>query len=128
MERVKGIGGIFFKSERPPELYAWYEKHLGLKREAGGVVLFPWRYDGDDSRKAFTVWSLFPRNTGYFEPSRSSFMVNYIVDDLDNLLMVLREEGVEIDEKREDSEYGRFAWIMDPEGNRIELWEPPRER
>ncbi len=73
------------------------------------------------------MWSLFPKDTKYLDPSRAGFMVNYRVDDLDALLAVLREEGVEIDEKREDSEYGRFAWIMDPEGNRIELWEPPKE-
>ena len=72
-----------------------------------------------------TVWSLFKKDSEYFNPSRSSFMINYLVDDLDALLAALREEGV--DSKREDSDYGRFAWIMDPEGNRIELWEPPKE-
>ena len=74
-----------------------------------------------------TVWSLFPKHTIYLDPGRATFMVNYRVDDLDKLLQVLREEGVDVDEKREDSEYGRFAWIIDPEGNKIELWEPPKE-
>jgi predicted enzyme related to lactoylglutathione lyase len=126
MQRVTGIGGIFFKSDDPEELYAWYEKHLGIKRNPGGPVVFHWREGQDADRPGTTVWSLFPRNTSYFDPSHSSFMVNYRVSDLDALLNVLRTEGVEIDPKHEDSEFGRFAWIMDPEGNRIELWEPPK--
>jgi predicted enzyme related to lactoylglutathione lyase len=126
MKRVTGIGGIFFKSENPQALYEWYEQHLGIKRDPVEGVCFHWREAEDATKKGITVWSLFPEHTKYFDPSRSSFMLNYRVDDLDALLEVLREEGVQIDEKREDSEYGRFAWIMDPEGNRIELWEPPR--
>jgi predicted enzyme related to lactoylglutathione lyase len=74
-----------------------------------------------------TVWAIFPKDTKYFDPSRAGFMMNFIVEDLDALLATLREEGVEIDPKREDYDYGRFAWIIDPEGNRIELWEPPRK-
>jgi predicted enzyme related to lactoylglutathione lyase len=124
MERVTGLGGVFFKAENPEQLYAWYEKHLGLKRNQG-CVIFPWRHANDPDKKGTTVWSLFKKDTKYFEPSRASLMVNYRVGDLDALLEVLRREGVEIDPKREDSEYGRFAWIMDPEGNRIELWQPP---
>src|SRR5947207_838198 len=116
MKRVTGIGGIFFKSEAPQTLYEWYERHLGIKGDPAGGVIFPWRHEQDPARKGMTVWSLFPKDTKYFAPSRSSFMVNYRVDDLDALLKVLREEGVEIDEKREDTQYGRFAWIMDPEG------------
>ena len=98
-----------------------YEKHLGLKREPHGQgVSLHWR-DPD----GMTAWALFKKDTKYFNPSQSSFMINYRVDDLDALLAALKEEGVEIDQKREDYDYGRFAWIMDPEGNRIELWEPP---
>jgi catechol 2,3-dioxygenase-like lactoylglutathione lyase family enzyme len=126
MQRVTGIGGIFFKSDDPEKLYAWYEKHLGIKRNPGGPVVFHWREGQDGDRPGTTVWSLFPRNTSYFDPSRANFMLNYRVSDLDALLDVLRAEDVEIDPKREDSEFGRFAWIMDPEGNRIELWEPPK--
>ena len=74
-----------------------------------------------------TVWSIFPRDTKYFDPSASPFMINYRVDDLDALLVALQEEGVKIDPHREDCDYGRFAWIMDPDGNRIELWEPPKK-
>src|SRR5882724_5382421 len=125
MKRVTGIGGIFFKSDNPDALYEWYEKHLGIKRDPVKGVTFNWRDAEDASKMGMTVWSLFPKHTKYFDPSRSGFMLNYRVDNLDTLLEVLRAEGVEIDEKREDSEYGRFAWIMDPEGNRIELWEPP---
>ena len=122
MKRVTGIGGVFFKSEDPEKLYAWYEKHLGLKREPHGQgVSLQW-----DDPKGVTAWALFKKDTKYFNPSQSSFMINYRVDDLDALLAALKEEGVEIDPKREDADYGRFAWIMDPEGNRIELWEPPK--
>jgi len=123
VKRVTGIGGIFFKSENPGKLYEWYEKHLGIKQEPGGVM-FHWREADAPERQGMTVWSLFKKDTKYFDPSRSSFMINYRVDNLDALLEALKAEGVEIDPKREDHEYGRFAWIMDPEGNRIELWEP----
>ncbi len=124
MKRATGIGGIFFKSENPEKLYQWYEKHLGIKREATGAA-FEWRDAEDAQKKGMTVWSIFPSHTKYFDPSRASFMINYRVDDLDALLKVLKEEGVEIDPHREDCDYGRFAWITDPDGNRIELWEPP---
>ncbi|MFL5240838.1 MAG: VOC family protein [Gemmataceae bacterium] len=124
MERVTGLGGIFFKAENPEQLGAWYEKHLGIKQEHG-CATFAWRHADDTNMKGTTVWSLFKKDTKYFEPSKASLMVNYRVKDLDALLEALRQEGVEIDPKRDDSEYGRFAWIMDPEGNRIELWQPP---
>ncbi|HXZ80204.1 MAG TPA: VOC family protein [Terriglobales bacterium] len=124
MERATGIGGIFFKCDDPEKMYQWYEKHLGLKR-VGGAVGFEWRHK-DEDKPGMTVWSLFPRTSTYFDPSQANFMINYCVENLDALLERLRAEGVEIDPKREDHEYGRFAWIMDPEGNRIELWEPPK--
>jgi len=127
MKRVTGLGGLFFKADDPDKLYEWYEKHLGLKREPdGSAVVFRWRECEDGNRPGETVWSIFKSNTKYFEPSQAPFMMNFRVDDLDYLLEQLRKEGVWIDEKREDGEYGRFAWIMDPEGNRIELWEPPK--
>lgn len=125
MKRVTGIGGIFFKSQDPEKLYGWYEKHLGIKRMPGNGAAFEWK-DPESGAEGMTIWSLFPRATKCFDPSHSSFMVNYRVEDLDALLTLLRTEGVEVDDKREDSEYGKFAWIMDPEGNRIELWEPPK--
>ncbi|MBZ5597394.1 MAG: VOC family protein [Acidobacteriia bacterium] len=128
MKRVTGIGGVFFKSENPRQLYRWYEKHLGIQREAHGQgASFEWREAEDSHKKGTTVWSIFPRSTKYFDPSRSGFMINYRGDDLDALLQALKEEGVEIDPHRGDYDYGRFAWIMDPDGNRIELWEPPKK-
>jgi catechol 2,3-dioxygenase-like lactoylglutathione lyase family enzyme len=124
MKRVTGLGGIFFKSKDPDKLRAWYQKHLGLEPDAYGSVVFDCR-DGEVSEKAAqTVWSLFPSDTKYFDPSNASFMINYRVENLDELLKLLRSEGVEVDERTEEYDYGRFGWIMDPEGNRIELWEP----
>lgn len=123
MGRVTGLGGVFFKSDDPERLYAWYETHLGLKRKEGGVF-FRWR-DQNDQTAGTTVWAIFKRDTKYFDPSRAPFMLNYRVDKLDPLLERLRAEGAQVDERREDSEYGRFAWVTDPDGNRIELWEPP---
>jgi predicted enzyme related to lactoylglutathione lyase len=123
MRRVTGIGGVFFKSKDPGRLSAWYEKHLGLKSQ-DNVVFFRWR-DADTDAPGTTLLSFFPQDTQYFAPSPSPVMMNYRVENLDALLEILRAENVQVDEKREDSEYGRFAWITDPEGNRIELWEPP---
>jgi predicted enzyme related to lactoylglutathione lyase len=120
MRRVVGLGGVFFKARDPEKLYAWYEKHLGLTRSGSDAVIF--HHKGDES--GATVWSIFPADTRYFDPSPAPFMINYRVEDLDALLEVLAAEGVPIDPKREEYEYGKFAWITDPEGNRIELWEP----
>ncbi len=124
MKSVTGIGGIFFKAKDQKKMNEWYEKHLGLKQEPGGVSL-RWRDLDNPERIGMTVWSVFKEDTKYFDPSRAPFMINYRVDNLDALLETLRAEGVQVDPKREDTDYGRFAWIMDPEGNRIELWEPP---
>ena len=128
MKKVTGIGGFFFKSTDPEQLYAWYEEHLGMKRDsAAGCVVFKWREPENPAKSGLTAWSIFPKDSKYFDPSSSNFMINFRVSDLDGLLERLRAEGVAIDPKREDYDYGRFAWIMDPEGNRIELWEPPEE-
>lgn len=125
MGRVTGIGGVFFKAEDPDALYAWYEKHLGMKQGVPGQgVNFVWKEDGDP--EGMTVWCIFSKKTNYFEPSKQEFMLNLRVEDLEGLLVKLEEGGVWIDPKRMVEEYGRFAWIMDPEGNRIELWEPPK--
>ncbi len=137
MKRVTGIGGIFFKSHEPDKLYRWYETHLGIHPSPDGSgAAFEWREiqnsdakesgEKDSGNIAVTVWSIFPRDSKYFDPSQSGFMVNYRVDNLDALLEALEEEGVQIDPRRENYDYGRFAWIMDPDGNRIELWEPPK--
>jgi len=128
MKRVTGVGGIFFKSDDAEKLYQWYEKHLGITRAADGSgVSFAWREPDNPEKQGMTIWSVFPRHSKYFDPSKSPFMINYRVDDLDGLLKALAEEGIEC-APAEDSDYGRFAWIMDPDGNRIELWEPPKEK
>jgi predicted enzyme related to lactoylglutathione lyase len=127
VKRVTGLGGVFFQADDPEKLYQWYEKHLGIQREPHGQgAMMHWRENDNPERRGATVWALFEKRTPYFEPSRAPFMLNYRVDDLEALLEALRAEGVTID-KHEDSDYGRFAWIMDPEGNKIELWEPPKE-
>lgn len=120
MAKVTGIGGIFFKSRDPKALAAWYREHLGLDIEDWGGVNFHW---GDP--EGFTVWSPFQEDTGYFDPSDRPFMVNFRVDDLDGMLTRLREADVQVDDRVEEYEYGRFGWFVDPEGTRIELWEPP---
>ncbi len=133
MAGVRGIGGIFFKSDNPEALYAWYRDHLGIVSKPAEGALFPWRRaDGrsqdDSSQDDFTVWSIFPRSTEYFKTSQASFMLNYIVDDLDATLSHLRAKGAQVDDVIEEYDYGKFGWAMDPEGNRIELWEPKPQR
>lgn len=123
MKRVTGIGGVFFKAKDPEKLREWYRTHLGIEAESWGAV-FHWR-DDPRSEDAATAWSVFPEETKHFEPSTKPFMINYRVDDLDWLLTQLRAEGVEVDAKTDESEFGKMGWAMDPEGNRIELWEPP---
>jgi catechol 2,3-dioxygenase-like lactoylglutathione lyase family enzyme len=123
MERVTGIGGIFFKARNPANLIAWYREHLGIEAQ-DGFFSFPWRELNEPQRLARTVWAPFPEDTSYFQPGQASFMINYRVANLDRLLDQLRSAGVAIDGRTED-ENGRFAWILDPDGNRIELWEPP---
>ena len=120
--RILGIGGIFFKSANRDQMREWYSKHLGLTDKGGGAVL-PWREHDDPQKEHVTAWSLFPASTDYF-PSTQPFMINYIVDDMDALLDRLKQEGVKIDPKRMDESYGRFAWIYDSDGNKIELWQP----
>lgn len=125
MKRVTGIGGVFLKCKDPKAMYAWYEQHLGIQREHGNVM-FKWREVEDPEKEGMTVWALFPESTEYFAPSKSSFMMNFCVENLEELLKALRAEGVQVDDKVESHDYGKFGWIMDPEGNRIELWEPPK--
>ena len=124
MERVTGIGGIFFKSTDPQKLREWYEKYLGIKAEKNGTM-FEWREKEAPERVGCTIWSPFPASTKYFDPSHAPFMINYRVANLHALIGQLQQEGVQIAGGIEESDYGKFAWVMDPEGNRIELWEPP---
>lgn len=125
MKRVTGIGGIFFKARDPQALAAWYRDHLGLNVEDWGGAVFQW---ADDSATGTTVWSPCKHDTGYFAPSAAPFMVNFRVADLHALLAVLRAEGCEVMDAVEESEFGKFGWVMDPEGNKLELWEPPAGR
>lgn len=127
MARVTGIGGVFLRARDPKALAAWYAEHLGVKLSDGGGVNFLWA-DEVPKGTGMTVWSAFPEDTTYFGPGTGAgaqaVMVNYRVDDLDGLLAKMTGAGVTIDPHREDHEYGRFAWVIDPERNRLELWQP----
>jgi len=131
MRRVTGIGGVFFKAKDPKALAEWYRVHLGVNVEAWGGAVFRWA-DDDAGGEGATAWNLFDRDTAYFAPGTASFMINYRVADLHALLAALRAEGCKVEDKVEDkvdeSEYGKFGWVIDPEGNKIELWEPPAGR
>jgi catechol 2,3-dioxygenase-like lactoylglutathione lyase family enzyme len=124
MKRVIGVGGIFFKAKDPEKLRDWYRKHLGFQFDPYGSVTFDAPDDEAERKKAQTVWSLFPEDTKYFGTGSQPFMINYRVENLSELLKSLKSEGVWVDERTEEADYGKFGWIMDPEGNRIELWEP----
>lgn len=123
MKRVTGIGGIFFKSRDPKVLSAWYRDHLGLEVTDWGGVIFRW--GGPDSPPGMTIWSPFAQDTNYMAPGSASFMMNFRVADLDSLLAALRTEGCNVVDKTETSEQGKFGWVIDPEGNKVELWQPP---
>jgi predicted enzyme related to lactoylglutathione lyase len=124
MKRVTGIGGIFFSAKDPKALCAWYKTHLGIDVQDWGCATFDWT-DGDGA-KGTTVWSVSAIGANNLAPGKP-FMVNYRVENLEALLEALRAEGCEVLEKVDDSEYGKFGWVMDPEGNKIELWQPPAE-
>lgn len=121
---VTGIGGVFMKADHPDSLGAWYRRHLGLDAGPQGLS-FLWREHDDPARVGRTVWSLFPGNTDYFGASDQQFMVNYIVGDMDRVLSRLADAGIRPVKAPESYPYGRFAWVEDGEGHRIELWEPP---
>lgn len=126
MARVTGVGGVFLRSHDPARLAAWYGKHLGIKVGEGNAAMLAWS-DEVPPGTGMTVWSVFPHETTYFGAGQSSaqaVMVNYRVDDLDGLMEKLSSAGVWIDPKRDDYVYGRFAWIQDCDGNRVELWQP----
>lgn len=123
MKKVTGLGGIFFKSQDPEKMKQWYRDHLGLATDQWGTV-FEWRLPDDPLKKGYTQWSPFTANTEYFHPSEKEFMINYRVDDLALLLQELQQAGIHIIGEVQEFEYGKFAHIIDPEGNKIELWEP----
>jgi predicted enzyme related to lactoylglutathione lyase len=124
MKRVTGVGGIFFKAKDAPALHAWYKRHLGIDVQAWGGASFDSVDDEGKPVAQTTAWLVVPEDSSQFAPSNASFMVNYRVEDLHALVAVLREEGCNVLDKVDDSEYGKFAWVIDPEGNKVELWQP----
>jgi predicted enzyme related to lactoylglutathione lyase len=125
MKRVTGIGGVFFKAKDAPALQAWYKRHLGIDVQGWGGTSFAWTDDAGKPAAGSTVWCISPERSEQFAPSTAPFMVNYRVEDVHGLVKVLRDEGCNVLEKVDDSDYGKFAWVIDPEGNKVELWQPP---
>ena len=124
MAKVTGIGGVFLKCKGDSKaLAAWYEKHLGIPLESWGGAVLKWP-DDKASDGGLTVWNLADRDSTWFAPSESAFMINYRVDDLDALLAQLQAAGIEVIDGPQSHENGKFAWVMDPDGNKVELWEP----
>jgi len=121
MARVVGVGGVFFKSEDPEKLYQWYEEHLGIKKMDDPGVSFR---TSDLSKNGFVVWSAFRSDTQYFDPATKQYMFNLIVDDLDGALQQVQAGGAELIGEVEAYDFGRFGWFMDPDCNKVELWEP----
>ena len=122
-KRVSGFGGIFFKCEDPKAMREWYTRHLGLKTDSYGTS-FEWRHAEAPDKTGYSVWSTFSKDTTYFEPSQKEFMINLRVENLEWLLGELKKEGIEQIGELQDFEYGKFAHIIYPDGNKIELWEP----
>ena len=128
MQRVTGIGGIFFKAHDAPALRAWYQRHLGIDVQDWGGAALSWTDADGTPVGGTTVWSVMTADSEYFAPSNAPFMINYRVADLRALLAVLREEGCDVVDHVDESELGLFGWVIDPEGNKVELWEPPAGR
>ena len=124
MAKITGIGGVFFKARNDAKgLSAWYEKHLGVKLEDWGGAVLKWEEDTAEDN-GLTVWNVAEKDTSWFSPSTATFMINYRVDDMAGMIQQLKEAGIKIFKGPESHENGKFAWIMDPDGNKIELWEP----
>ena len=123
MKKVTGIGGIFFKCKDSKKMNEWYKTHLGFETTDYGTN-FEWREDGNPDKKGTTTWSPFAETTKYFEPSSKEFMINYRVENLEDLVKELKGQGVTVLDEIQTYDYGKFIHIMDIEGNKIELWEP----
>lgn len=121
--RVLGIGGVFFKARDPAALGEWYRTHLGFDVGEWGGARFEWKKHASVAA-AYTVWSPFKESTEYLRPSDKPYMLNLLVDDLEGLLAKLRAGGVKVEDRREDGDYGKFAYVLDPEGTLLELWQP----
>jgi predicted enzyme related to lactoylglutathione lyase len=128
MMRVLGIGGIFFNSNDPIALRAWYKEHLGIDVQDWGGAAFKWTDPLGQPTAGTTIWTIGDATSNSFAPSTAPFMINYRVADLHALVEVLRSEGCNVLDKIDESEYGKFAWAIDPDGNKLELWEPPAGR
>ena len=119
---VRGIGGVFFKSKNPKALEKWYVENLGLTPDEAGYIYFRW---SDLKKPGYTLWGPFAEDTSYFSPSKSSWMINFVVSDIEEMVARLKSKNVKVDEKGvQETEEGKFAWVIDLEGNKIELWEP----
>ena len=125
MKRVTGIGGVFFYAKDPEALRAWYKTHLGIAVQPWGGAAFDWTDAEGKPAKGTTAWLIGAADSGHFAPGTANFMVNYRVDNLPALLQALRDEGCQVLDQTDDSGYGKFGWVIDPEGNKVELWEPP---
>lgn len=125
MRRVTGIGGIFFHAKDPEALRAWYKTHLGIDVQDWGGAVFWWADANGQPTPGTTTWSIGSAASNYFAPSTAPFMINYRVEDLAALLQVLRDEGCNVVDKMEESEFGKFGWVIDAEGHKVELWQPP---
>lgn len=125
MQRVTGIGGIFFQTKDPAALHAWYRRHLGLDVQPWGGAALRWADDPAQPGGGSTIWSVGAQDGEGFGPARAPFMINYRVADVRALVAALRAEGCQVLDRVEESEYGVFAWVIDPEGHKVELWQPP---
>ena len=125
MKRVTGIGGIFFQAKDPVALRDWYRRHLGIDVQEWGGAAFSWSGTDGKPTAGTTIWNIGATGNEYYAPGTASFMVNYRVADVHALVAALRAEGCNVMEKVDESEYGKFGWVIDPEGNKVELWEPP---
>lgn len=125
MKRVTGIGGIFFKAKDAPTLRVWYQRHLGIDVQEWGGTSFSWSDAAGKPAGGSTVWCISDESGEQFSPNHAPYMINYRVENLKALVALLKEEGCNVLDKMDDSEYGKFAWVIDPEGNKVELWQPP---
>lgn len=124
--KVTGLGGIFFKSEDPKKLKEWYSQNLNFPTDEYGHP-FAWRWPNDPEKIGYTQWSVFEKETKYLDPAKKDFMINFRVENIEALIEEMRENGLQIVGEMEEYDYGKFAWVIDPEGNKIELWEPVDE-
>lgn len=125
MKRVTGIGGVFFKAKDPSALQSWYKRHLGIDVQEWGGAVFQWADDNNTPIGGTTIWSISSEKDETYAPSTAAFRINYRVEDVRTLVKLLREEGCNVLENVEESDFGIFAWVIDPEGNKVELWEAP---